>query len=224
MKRLSLFILLFTAALPAATVDSVLARMDEAGTAFRGMTAKMRKLSYTAIIKETLEESGKITLRCPKPRQVQALIDFDKPDLKSFLFRDKKVQIFMPKLNTVQEWDLGKFDSLLTQGLLIGFATPSKEIRKNYSILLVGEETVVGRKTFKLELVPTVESIRQHFTKIDLWIAISDGLPVQQRLIQASGDYTQIIYSDMQLQAVPSDQQVSLKLPPNVKREYPQKK
>lgn len=198
--------------------------MDEAGTAFRGMTAKMRKLSYTAIIKETLEESGKITLRCPKPRQVQALIDFDKPDLKSFLFRDKKVQIFMPKLNTVQEWDLGKFDSLLTQGLLIGFATPSKEIRKNYSILLVGEETVVGRKTFKLELVPTVESIRQHFTKIDLWIAISDGLPVQQRLIQASGDYTQIIYSDMQLQAVPSDQQVSLKLPPNVKREYPQKK
>ncbi len=224
MRRLSLFLVLSTAALPAATVDSVLARMDEAGTAFRGMTAKMRKLSYTAIIKETLEESGKITLRCPKPRQVQALIDFDKPDLKSFLFRDKKVQIFMPKLNTVQEWDLGKFDSLLTQGLLIGFATPSKEIRKNYSVLLVGEETVVGRKTFKLELVPTVESIRQHFTKIDLWIAISDGLPVQQRLIQASGDYTQIIYSDMQLQAVPSDQQVSLKLPPNVKREYPQKK
>jgi outer membrane lipoprotein-sorting protein len=224
LRRLSLFLVLSTAALPAATVDSVLARMDEAGTAFRGMTAKMRKLSYTAIIKETLEESGKITLRCPKPRQVQALIDFDKPDLKSFLFRDKKVQIFMPKLNTVQEWDLGKFDSLLTQGLLIGFATPSKEIRKNYSVLLVGEETVVGRKTFKLELVPTVESIRQHFTKIDLWIAISDGLPVQQRLIQASGDYTQIIYSDMQLQAVPSDQQVSLKLPPNVKREYPQKK
>ena len=216
--------MLTSATVPAATIDSVLARMDDAGVAFRGMTAKMRKLSYTAIIKETLEESGKITLRCPKPRQVQALIDFDKPDVKAFLFRDKKVQIFMPKLNTVQEWELGKFDSLLTQGLLIGFATPSKEIRKNYGVLLVGEETVAGRKTFRLELVPTVESIRQHFTKIDLWISVSDGLPVQQRLIQASGDYTQIIYSDMQLQAALTDQQISLKLPPNVKREFPQKK
>ena len=224
MRLLTLLLFLVPAALPAATIDAVLSRMDEAGLAFRGMTAKMRKLSHTAIIKETLEESGKITLRCPKPRQVQALIDFDKPDLKSFLFRDKKVQIFMPKLNTVQEWELGKFDSLMTQGLLIGFATPSREIRKNYAVVLAGEETSAGRKTYKLELVPTLESIRQHISKIDLWISVADGLPVQQRLIQESGDYTQIIYTDMQLQASLTDQQVALKLPANVKREYPQKK
>jgi len=207
----------------AATVDSVLNRMDEAGQTFRGMTAGIRKISYTAIIKESTEESGKITLRCPKPRQVHALIQFDKPDPKSIAFRDKKAQIYLPKINTVQEWDMGKYDSLLTQGLLIGFATPSRDIRKNYSVLLDKDETVAGIKCHRLQLVPTVESIRQHFAKIELWISESEGLPVQQKLFQASGDYTQIIYSGMKLEPGLTDQQVRLVLPPNVKKEYPQK-
>lgn len=208
---------------PAATVDSVLNRMDEAGQSFRGMTAGIRKISYTAIIKESAEESGKITLRCPKPRQVHALIQFDKPDPKAIAFRDKKAQIYLPKVNIVQEWDMGKYDSLLTQGLLIGFATPSRDIRKNYAVLLEKDEAIGGKPCHRLQLVPTVESIRQHFAKIELWIGESDGLPVQQKLFQASGDYTQIIYSGMKLEPGLTDQQVRLVLPPNVKREYPQK-
>jgi len=197
--------------------------MDSAATSFRGMTAKIRMISYTAIIKETTEESGTITLRSPKPRTVVALIDFEKPDKKSFSFRDKKAQIYLPKINTVQEYDLGKYDSLWTQGLLIGFGTSSKDLQRNYTISGGTDETIEGLKTSKLELVPTAETIRQHITRIELWVGTDTGLPVQEKLYRKSGDYTHIVYSDMKLQSNLTDEQVKLKLPGNVKKEYPQK-
>jgi outer membrane lipoprotein-sorting protein len=225
LKLPTLTVLLAAAAVPAtsATADAVLARMDSAATSFRGMTAKIRMISYTAIIKETTEESGTITLRSPKPRTVVALIDFEKPDKKSFSFRDKKAQIYLPKINTVQEYDLGKYDSLLTQGLLIGFGTSSKDLQKNYTISGGTDETIEGLKTSKLELVPTAETIRQHITRIELWVGTDTGLPVQEKLYRKSGDYTHIVYSDMKLQSNLTDEQVKLKLPGNVKKEYPQK-
>lgn len=207
----------------AATTDAVLARMDAAAATFKGMTANIRMVSYTSIIKETTEEVGKISLRSPKQRTVTALIEFEKPDNKSYAFRDKKAQIYLPKINTVQEYDFGKYDSLLTQGLLIGFGTSSKDLQKNYTISGGTEETIGGQKTVKIELVPTTETIRQHVTRMELWIGAESGLPVQEKLYQKSGDYTQIVYSDMKLQPNLTDEQVKLKLPANVKKEYPQK-
>lgn len=187
------------------------------------MTSKIQMLSYTAIIKESTEETGTISLRGTKSKSVNALIHFVKPDEKSIAFRNKKVQIYLPKINTVQEYDMGKFDNLLTQGLLIGFATPAKEIRKSYTVKLLGEETVGGQACSKLELTPTQQEILQHLSRLELWISNTTGLPVQEKLFQQSGDYTQIIYSDMKLDPRLTDEQVQLKLPGNVKKEYPQK-
>jgi outer membrane lipoprotein-sorting protein len=197
--------------------------MDQAAVSFRGMTANITKISYTAVIKESTEESGVIRMRSAKSRQVAALIEFDKPAPKAIAFREKKVQIFLPKINTVQEYDLGKYNDLLTQGLLIGFATPSKDLKKNYSIKSGGDETVSGQKASKLELIPTQDTIKQHLNRIELWIGETDGLPVQQKLYQPSGDYTQIQYRDMKLDPSLTEQQVRLTLPPDVKREFPQK-
>lgn len=211
--------------IPSASADlaSVLASMDGAASSFRGMTAKIRKISYTAIIKESLEESGKIALRTPKPRQVHALIEIDKPDAKSYSFREKRAQIFLPKLNTVQEYDLGKYNDLLTQGLLIGFGTSSQDLKKNYDIKYAGAETVAGQKCSKLELTPRIQTLKEHLVRLELWISDSDALPVQQRLHQTSGDYTQIVYTGMKLEPGLTDEQVRLRMPANVKKEFPQK-
>lgn len=197
--------------------------MDAAATSFRGMTAKIVKTSYTAIIKDSVEEVGTMALRSPKPRQVHALIHFEKPDRRSIAFRDKRAQIYLPKINTVQEYDLGKYNDLLTQGLLIGFATPAREIRKSYSVAYMGEATVSGKRCWRLDLLPRIESIRQHISKIEIWVDQDTGEPVQQKLHQSSGDYTQIQYSGMKLESNLTDEQVQLSLPANVKREYPQK-
>jgi outer membrane lipoprotein-sorting protein len=207
----------------AASTQSVLEQLDRAATSFRGMTARLNKSSFTAIIKETVEESGRIALRVDKKNSVSALLQFEAPDVKSIAFRDKKAQIYLPKINTVQEYDLGKYDALLSQGLLIGFATPIKELERKYRISVAGGESIEGRKCHKLELLPTTAAIKQHIVRIELWIAENDGLPVRQKLHQPSGDFTQIFYTDMKLEPALTDDQVRLRLPANVKREFPQK-
>lgn len=223
MKHIQLLAFIIPAFAVAATTESIFARMDSAAQTFRGMTAKIRWISYTAIIKESAEESGTIVLRSQKTKSVAAKISFEKPNQKVIAFRDKKAQNYLPKINTVQEFDLGKYDNLLTQGLLIGFATPTKDIQKNYSVKMLGEETVENQKCSKLELLPTQQAIKQHIARIELWVSNDTGLPAQEKLYQPSGDYTQIIYSDMKLEPGLTDDQVTLKLPANVKREYPQK-
>jgi outer membrane lipoprotein-sorting protein len=222
--KLACFLLFATGlTLAGATTDAVLARMDQAAATFRGVSAKIKKTSYTAIIKESSDETGTIRLLAPKPRSVNALVRIEQPDPKLIAFRDKKAQIYLPKINTVQEYDLGKYDSLLTQGLLIGFATPVKELKKTYSVEGSVEDPIDGKKTTKLTLVPTQEAVKQHLSRIELWINDADGLPVRQKLHQLSGDYTQIDYSDMKLEPGLADKDVRLELPANVKREYPQK-
>ncbi len=223
MKLAKILVVGLCAVILAAEDNPILARIDSAAASFRGMTAKIRKISYTAIIKEKTEESGVIALRSPKAKQVTALMNFDKPDKKSIAFRDKRAQIYLPNINTVQEYDLGKYDDLLTQGLLIGFGTPIKELKKNYDIKVAGEDMVEGKKASRLDLLPTQQTLKQHLTRIELWIDPNTGLPIQQKLYQPSGDYTQIIYSDLKLEPRLTDDQVRLSLPANVKKEYPQK-
>ncbi len=44
--------------IPAADLGAVLDRIDKAGTAFRGMSAKVRRVSHTAVINEDNQDSG----------------------------------------------------------------------------------------------------------------------------------------------------------------------
>lgn len=127
--------------------EDTLARMDEGIGRFRGLTAKVRKTTYTALIKESSEESGTMTLFRPKPKDLRMLIDFTKPDPRAVGFQGKKVQLYNPKLLLVQEYDLGKQGGLVEQFLLLGFGTPGSELAKSYPIKHLGEETVNGTKT-----------------------------------------------------------------------------
>ena len=94
-----------------------------------------------------------MSLKKAGSRDLQVLIDFTKPDPKTVAFRGRKAEIFYPKLKIVQEYDLGKRTDLIDQFLLVGFGTTGKELKANYSMRYVGEESVAGQKAYKLELI-----------------------------------------------------------------------
>lgn len=207
----------------AASLENVLAKMDEAAAAFRGMQARLNKTSYTAVIKDKSVESGSIAMRRAGAKSVQVLIDFTEPDRKSIAFRDRKAQIFYPKINTVQEWDLGKFDALLGHSLLIGFGASGRDLARSYTMKLIGEETLGNLKAAKLELTPRTAALQEYVTRIEIWIADSDTYPLQTKLYQPSGDYMLVSYSEVKLNPNLSDEDLKLRLPKGVKKEYPQK-
>jgi len=219
---LSLFVSFVPPALAGPREDA-LARMDKAAVGFRGLSAGVRKITYTALIQESTEESGTMTLFRPKPRDLRMLIDFNKPEARAVAFQGKKVQLYNPKLLLVQEYDLGKQGGLVEQFLLLGFGTPGSELAKSYAIKHLGEETIHGVKTDHLDLTPNSAEALKAVRHIEIWVSQADGITVQQKVHQPSKDYLLIQYSDLKVNPALTEESVRLKLPKGVKKETPQK-
>jgi outer membrane lipoprotein-sorting protein len=207
---------------PASDLDAVLARIDSAGAAFHGMSAKLRRLSHTAVINEDTVDSGTVLLKRPKPQDMRMLVEFTQPDPKTVAFQGHKVDIYYPKIQTVQEFDVGQNRDLLNQFFLLGFGTSRADLQSNYNIRFLGPETLDGHQTERLELIPKSKGVLEHLKKFELWISDS-GYPIQQKFYLPGGDYMLMTYSDMKINPELRDAALKLQVPKNVKREYPQK-
>ena len=154
-------------------------------------------------------EEGQIALKKVGPRDIQVLINFEKPDPRMVSFRGRKAEIVYPKLKTVQEIDLGKRTDLIDQFLLVGFGTSGQELQSNYTVKYVGETSIAGQKAHHLQLTPKRENIQA----MELWIADIGGYPVQQKFVQASGDYHLFTYRDVKINPQLGDEAFKLKVP-----------
>jgi len=203
-------------------LDAVLGRMDSSAAAFKSMSADLKRVSHTAVINEDSIDSGTIKLK-RSHGDTRMLVDLTAPDRKAAALEGETFQIYLPKIKTVQEYDLGKKRDLLDQFLLLGFGTPGRELSRAYDTSFMGDETVEGHKTEHLQLIPKSPEVLKQLKKIDLWVSRDTGYPVQQKFNQPSGDYTLVTFSDLKVNPNLSDSALKLQLPKGVKREYPQR-
>lgn len=206
----------------AQSLESVLARMDQSAASFQGLTGKLTKVTHTAVLNSDDTERGSIKMRRSRQREMNLLIDFVEPDAKSVSYRNRKWQIYYPKIKTVQEFDLGKQSNLVDQALLLGFGMTGREIQRQYNVKYLGEEAVGSVNASKLELIPKAADARKHFTKVELWIGPA-GHPLQQKVYQPSRDFYRVTYSDVKLNPGLTEEALALNLPKDVKKEYPQR-
>ena len=209
--------------LSAATLQDVLAKIDVAAPKFSGMAADVEKLEFTKVIADKSVESGTILIRRAKPKELHVKIEFTKPEQRFVTLRGTKAQLYLPKIETVQEIDLGKQSDLVSKVILVGFGTTGKDLQANYEAKLAGEETVSGQKTYHLNLTPKSSQLKAQFSRIDVWFAEDGTLPVQQKVLLPSGDYKTFTYSNIRYNPALTEDSLALKLPKNVKREYPQR-
>ncbi len=218
-------ILPFFALLPAfaaETTQAVLARMDTESASLRQVTAHFDKITYTAVLKDSSQESGTLWVK-RSGRTLLMRSEVQQPEPYSAAFEGATVQKYFPKLKTVQVFDLSSYRGLVDQFMLLGFGSSGKELLKSYSVSVGGQETIASRACTRLELVPKSQKARDQFSKIELWIPLDAGYPVQQKLWQPGGDYYLVKYSDIKLNPGLPDEAFRLKLPPGVTKEYPQK-
>jgi outer membrane lipoprotein-sorting protein len=179
---------------PRWTADSVLNKTDRVASDFRSLTADIEQIKYTAVVNDTSSETGKIFVR----RDQKMRIDLAKPDAKTILRTGDSLFIYTPKINRVEEYNLGKHRDIIDQYMRLGFGTKSQDLRKSYDIKLVGEEEIDHRKALLLELTPKSDEVRKQITKIEVWVDESSWLPIQQKFFEASGgDYFLVKYSNM---------------------------
>src|SRR5580704_11258538 len=129
------------------TLDGVVAMLDHSAQDFHTLTADIEHIKYTAIVKDTSTETGQIFVR----RDDKMRIDFVKPDPRTILRNSDSLFIFTPKINRVEEYNIGKHRSFADQYLALGFGTKGDTLKKNYVLTLIGEEEFDNRKTIVLE-------------------------------------------------------------------------
>ena len=167
-------------------IEGVLGMMDKSAQDFHTLTADIEHVKYTAVVKDTSTETGHIFVR----KDDKMRIEFVSPDPRTILRLGESLFLFNPKINRVEEYDLGKNKALVDQYVRLGFGTRADDLKKSYLVSVVGEEELDKKKTVVLELTPKSDQVRNQILKIQMWVDEASWLPIQQKFFEAgSGDY-----------------------------------
>jgi outer membrane lipoprotein-sorting protein len=178
-------------------LQEVLKRMNESAKHLKTVTADLDYTAVTVLVNDRSTESGKFYLRNPKNPEM--LVEFEKPDPKTVLLRRNQLQIYYPKVNRIEEHDLSSHGGEIQQLLLLGFGTDEADLKKAYSVQLLGEEQLEGEDVAVLELTPKDPAIASQLTKIQMWVREDSWTPAQQQFFEPSGDYLIAHYSDVKV-------------------------
>jgi outer membrane lipoprotein-sorting protein len=200
------------------TTDSVLAMMDKSARDFHTLTADIEHIKYTDVVKDTSTETGKLLVR----RDEKMRIEFFKPDRRTILRTGDSLFVFTPKINRVEEYDLGKNREMVDQYVLLGFGTKSDNVRKSYEVNVIGETELDNKKTVQIELTPKSDQMRKQIAKIQMWIDKSSWLPIQQKFFESgSADYLIFHYTNVMKNLKIGDNQFKPDWPKGVTRTKP---
>ena len=171
----------------------ILSRMNDSAKRLKSLTTNLEYTTVTVLVDDKSTQYGQLFFR--KDKKPEILIKFEKPDPKVILFRRNKAEIYNPKTNQIQEYDVEPRSELVQQFLLLGFGTEVADLRKSYALRLVGEEEIQDETAAVVELTPLRKDIAGQLAKVELWISEDSWLPVQQKFFQPGGDYLVARYS-----------------------------
>jgi outer membrane lipoprotein-sorting protein len=98
------------------------------------------------------------------------------------------------------------------QVMSLGFGATSSELKAAYDVSFVDTASISGQNTAHVKLVPKSPDMLKNFREVELWIADSLGVPLQQKFFTSGkGDFTQFTYSNLKLTASLSDKDLQLK-------------
>ena len=179
---------------PKTDLGEVLSRMNDTAKHLKTITADLDYTTVTVLVNDRSTESGRFYLRNPKNPEI--LIQFEKPDAKTILFRHNRAEIYYPKMKRLEEYNLERQSGLVQQFLLLGFGTEQSALKASYDVKLIGEEDLTGESAAVLELIPKQPEISSQLSKVQLWVSEDSWVPVQQQFTQPGGDYLVARYKD----------------------------
>jgi len=198
-------------------MSDILKRMDAMNKSLVSLKADVRMEKLNAQLGETDTTSG-TTSYLPKTgkRVMYARIDWTKPVQEQIVIIGDAYKLYRPRLNQVI---VGKVDkaahSNKVPGNALAFMSMSKDqLKANYSVNYIGQETVGGTLTWHLELVPKTKT---SYKTAELWVD-ANGMPIQSKVVEQNNDTSTILLSNVQKNVTISANDFNLVLPKGVKQ------
>jgi outer membrane lipoprotein-sorting protein len=206
--------------LHAEALNDILARMDQSARNFKTFSAKIKRTEYTKVLNDKDETDGARRLKRANGQTI-GLVEFYGKNPQTIRFAGKTAEVYSPIAKQVDVYDASKFGKMgkqVDQLLLLGIGVSSSDLRRDFNISAGGTESVSGRPTTRLELIPKDKDLKKQAEKIELWIPEGDSVPLQSKVTRTSGDYDQVLYSDIQMNPTLPDSAFELNVPADVKR------
>jgi len=166
----------------------VLSRMNDAAKRLKTLSADLEYTKVTVLVNDKSTEEGRLFFRKGKTPEIR--IEMQKSESKVILLKKNKAEIYLPKINQLQEFNLEQKSGLVEEFLLLGFGSETGDLRKSYRLNYLKEEDLDGDTTAVLELTPRKESVASQLTKIQMWVSEESWLPAQQQFFEPGGDYS----------------------------------
>ena len=182
----------------AQTLNDVLKKMDEASAHFQAARADFVFDQYQRVVDEHDIQKGTVYYR-RSGQQIEMMAEFKAPETKFVLYRNDLLQVYEPKIDQVMQYSTGKNREQVESFLVLGFGGSGQDLLKSFDVAYQGRENADNTPAAKLQLVPKNEKTRSNFPEIILWIDMSTGISVQQKLVQTQGDYRVAKYSAINL-------------------------
>lgn len=199
---------------PAGGLEGVLAAIDNAAHDIHSVVADSQSDQYTAVVDDHTIESGQLYYRKASHGPEMALyITQPAASEKTFIYKNETGWMYIPRSKQVQKYDLSKNRSVVEQFLLLGLGGTGHDLLKSFTVRLVGEASLGNIPTVELELKPRHADLANSITAIDLWYSTRTWVAIQQRVVQRGGDYRQLHYTHIEINAHIPDSRFSTKFP-----------
>jgi outer membrane lipoprotein-sorting protein len=188
------------------SLETVLNLLDRSSVGFKTLRANFEWDQYQKVVDEHERDNGVMYFK-RTGNNVDVGADIQtRGHEKKMVLKDGDLQVLLRKTGQVTSYDTRKKRESFESFLALGFGARGHDLPRNFDLRYAGAETVVGVPTYKLELVPKSQQVRQMFPRITLWIDQKTGMSVQQKLDQGEGDYRLAQYRNIEINApLPGD-------------------
>lgn len=177
-------------------LDEVLRQMDAASLKFQSAEADFRWDLYELVVKETTTQTGTIYFRKQGTITVMGA-RVVLPSIKLIEFRNGILRLFEPNTNHLTIIEATKNKAQLESFLTLGFGGSGKDLANAWTISDLGDETIDGVKTAKLDLVAKDPAVRNNCTHMTIWVDPVRGISLKQSFYMPSGDYRTAVYANI---------------------------
>ena len=177
-------------------LDAVLRQMDAASLKFQSAEADFRWDLYERVVKQTTTQTGTIYFKKHGTTTVMGARVVS-PSIKLIEFRNGMVRLFEPNTDHLTIIDATKNKEQFESFLTVGFGGSGTELAKAWTISDLGDETIDGVKTAKLDLVAKDPAVRNNCTHMTIWVDPVRGVQLKQSLYMPSEDYRTAVYANI---------------------------
>lgn len=198
-------------------LSEILNRMDANNKSLKSLKASIKMSKHNAQLDEyDLYEGGVQYIPAASKEQIRVRIDWAKPVVEHLAVGSGQYILYRPRLEQaiIGKVSETKGNSSTAGGALAFMSMNRAQLKANYNVAYLGEETVNGSvKTWHIQLTPKTAA---SYKSADLWVD-TNGMPVQAKVVEKNNDSTTVQLTNIERNATVKADVFAIKPPKNTK-------